>query len=84
MNIPKDASLDVKASFKDVYLTLQRLEAQWVNIGGSRISGAADAVSYDGLTTLRQLRSEIAAERAASRKELQAEIDQLKKDNNLI
>lgn len=83
MRVPVDATLDVQASFKEVIQEIERLKNQWVLINGSRLVGAQDAVTYDGLVTLRQLRAAENAE-SADIAAVRDELKQLKDRNNLV
>jgi hypothetical protein len=83
MRIPQDASLDVKAFAREVMQEIADLRSRFVLLDGSRMTGAGDAVTLTGLVTLRQLQG--SEDRAISKSNaIEAEIAQLKADNDLV
>ena len=82
MREPTSAAPDVKAAFREVNDRIDRLTARWVPLNGGRLLGG-DAVTSDGLTTLRQLR-EVESSLRSLISGLQSQIDTLKQQNNLV
>lgn len=82
MREPVNASSDVKAAFRDLNDRIDVLQARWVQTNGAKILGA-DAVTDDGLTTLRQLRGVESSLRSLI-SDLRTTIDTLKQQNDLI
>lgn len=55
MREPHDATLDVKLAIREIISEVEDLKKRWVQLNGSRLTGAQDAVTPTGLVTLRQL-----------------------------
>ena len=83
MKIPSDASPAVQAAFKEIALAVERLQGQFAPLNGARLIGAPDAVTKDGLVTLRQL--QVVNDRITSVvNSLNNTIEILKQKNNLV
>lgn len=82
MREPVNAPPDVKAAFRSVNDRVDKLEARWVQTNGARFQGG-DAVTPDGLTTLRQL-TDVESSLRSLISNLQATIDTLKQKNDLV
>lgn len=83
MNIPQDASLDVKSFARDVIEEFRRMNDRYVSAGGTRITGAGDANTQLGLVTLRQLQAS-EARMVGLVSQIQQTIAELKAKNNLV
>ena len=82
MREPFDASSSVKEAFRSVNQRVDQLEARWIQTNGAKVLGG-DAVTPDGLTTLRQLRAVESLLRSLI-SDLQDQIDTLKQQNSLV
>lgn len=83
MRIPTDATQDVKIAIRDIIQEINGLKSQYVQLPGSRITGAQDANTNTGLVTLQQLNSYYTGLSSAI-SALNEVIVKLKTDNGLI
>lgn len=83
MKIPHDATVDVKTAFRELISEVETLKKQWVDLNGSRLTGAREAVTPTGLVTLNQLQR-VESLLKDEIVDVQIRIDTLKLKNNLV